>query len=29
MKKYQDEFEKRVKPAFVPVEMTIGAAARG
>jgi NADH-quinone oxidoreductase subunit F len=28
MNKYRSEFEKRVKPTFVPVKMTIGAAAR-
>ena len=27
--KFRDEFERRVKPTFVPVEMTIGADARG
>jgi NADH-quinone oxidoreductase subunit F len=29
MNKYRDEFEKRVKPGFIPVKMTIGAAAKG
>ncbi len=29
MNKYWSEFERRVKPTFVPVKMTIGAAARG
>jgi NADH-quinone oxidoreductase subunit F len=29
MNKYRDEFEKRVKPTFVPVKMTVGAAAKG
>lgn len=29
MNKYRDEFERRVKPTFVPVKMTIGAAAKG
>jgi NADH-quinone oxidoreductase subunit F len=29
MNKYRDEFEKRVKPSFVPVKMTVGAAAKG
>ncbi len=28
MNKYREEFEKRVKPTFVPVKMTIGAGAR-
>ncbi|HBS28426.1 MAG TPA: hypothetical protein DEB06_03015, partial [Phycisphaerales bacterium] len=27
--KYRDEFESRVKPSFVPVTMTVGAAANG
>ena len=27
--KFRDEFEKRVKPTFVPVKMTVGAGARG
>ena len=27
--KYRDEFEKRVKPTYVPVTMTVGAAAKG
>jgi NADH-quinone oxidoreductase subunit F len=29
MNKFRDEFEARVKPTFVPVRMTVGAAARG
>jgi NADH-quinone oxidoreductase subunit F len=29
MNKYWNEFEKRVKPTFVPVKMTIGASAKG
>ena len=29
MNKFRDEFETRVKPTFVPVKMTIGAAAKG
>ncbi|MBX3358412.1 MAG: NADH-quinone oxidoreductase subunit NuoF [Phycisphaeraceae bacterium] len=29
MNKYRAEFEKRVRPSFVPVKMTVGAAARG
>ncbi len=29
MNKYRDEFEKRVKPSFIPVKMTIGAGAKG
>jgi NADH-quinone oxidoreductase subunit F len=29
MNKYWDEFERRVKPTFVPVKITIGAGARG
>ena len=28
MNKFRDEFESRVKPTFVPVKMTVGAAAR-
>ena len=28
MNKFRDEFEARVKPTFVPVKMTVGAAAR-
>jgi hypothetical protein len=28
MNKYRDEFERRVKPTFVPVRMTVGAAAK-
>ena len=29
MNKYRDEFEKRVKPSFVAVKVTVGAAAKG
>jgi NADH-quinone oxidoreductase subunit F len=29
MNKYRDEFEKRVKPSYIPVKMTIGAGAKG
>lgn len=29
MNKYRDEFEKRVKPTFVPVKVTVGASAKG
>src|SRR5690606_30176190 len=29
MNKYRDEFEKRVKPTYVPVRVTVGAAAKG
>jgi hypothetical protein len=29
MNKYKDEFEKRVKPTYVPVRVTVGAGAKG
>jgi NADH-quinone oxidoreductase subunit F len=29
MNKYRDEFEKRVKPTYIPVRVTVGAAAKG
>jgi NADH-quinone oxidoreductase subunit F len=29
MNKYREEFEKRVKPSFVPVKVTVGASAKG